>query len=302
MKDKSGHILGLGLVVVDHIMTVERYPNVDSKNEAVASLTQIGGPVPIALSQLVKFGHRCRFIGSWGSDPWGQLVENSLSQRGIEFEHSIDTSQATSVSQVWLEQPSGRRTSCTVRNCRTGIETRLRKEDLSQCQLLHLDGWPGEIAIETARVVKSHGGLVAIDTGSPKPGVDEILKLADIVNAPRKFAEQFMGESDIQRASRAIAEYGPKVVCVTDGENGAAMFADGETRFEPATRPPQVVDTNGAGDCFSGALIHGVLQQWSPERILRFCTVSAGIKCTRLGNDEALPTLEQVEQTISDRS
>ncbi|TWT57044.1 5-dehydro-2-deoxygluconokinase [Thalassoglobus neptunius] len=155
------------------------------------------------------------------------------------------------------------------------------------------------MSLRAAKEVKAHGGLVAIDTGSPKPGVEEILKLADIVNAPRKFAEQFLGESDIKKASRAIAEYGPKTVCVTDGENGAAMFAKGKTRFEPATTPPQVVDTNGAGDCFSGALIHGVLQKWSAERILRFCTVSAGIKCSRLGNDEALPSSEEIEQAIS---
>ncbi|TWT57043.1 hypothetical protein KOR42_04010 [Thalassoglobus neptunius] len=121
--DSTAHILGLGLVVVDQIMTVEKYPLVDSKNEATASLTQLGGPVPIALSQLVKFGHRCRFVGSWGSDPWGEQVERSLTRRGIVFEHSSDTSESTSVSQVWIEQATGRRTSCTVRNCGTGIET-----------------------------------------------------------------------------------------------------------------------------------------------------------------------------------
>src|SRR5690606_22207511 len=100
---------------------------------------------------------------------------------------------------------------------------------LQSARLLHLDGWPSESALEAARIAKAAGAIIAVDTGSPKPGIEEILRIADVVNAPRRFVEQHLGTSDIAAAAEQIASLGPRVVTVTDGERGAVMHTHGES-------------------------------------------------------------------------
>src|SRR5690606_20136527 len=100
---------------------------------------------------------------------------------------------------------------------------------LVSARLLHLDGWPSELALQAARIAKAAGALVAVDTGSPKPGIEELLQIADVVNAPRRFVEQHLGTSDIAAGAERIADLGPRIVTVTDGGHGAVMHADGES-------------------------------------------------------------------------
>ena len=271
----STKILGLGVVTVDHVMMVSSFPEPDSKNESIASRFQMGGPVPVALAQLRRFGRDCHFLSAWGDDGFGHVIEKRLTSEQIDFSSTCRQNVDTSVTQIWLEDTTGQRTLVTSRVNGDGIVNLVTKEFLSQFNILHLDGWPTNAALTAATLIKKQGGLVCIDTGSPKPGAVELLKLADVVNCPKRFCEQFLGENDLKEASKQIAAFGPRLVTVTDGANGAVLHTQGETLYEPAMKLKQVADTNGAGDSFSGALIHGVISKWPPGRILKFANTCA---------------------------
>jgi ribokinase len=165
---------------------------------------------------------------------------------------------------------------------------------------LHLDGSFGDVALQAAETVKSAGGRVMLDTGSPKPGIEELLRVADVVNAPRRFIEEFCGVSDLLVGARTILERGAKLVTVTDGEAGAVMGTEAGTWHVSALPVPRVIDTNGAGDVFSAGIIHGVLCGWAAERTLRFASALAGMKCAALGN-RATPRAEQPAQLAADK-
>ncbi len=287
-------IVGLGVIVVDLLSVVQRYPDVDSKQEAVESRVQVGGPVPTALAQLTRFGHRCRLISVWGDDPWGNFIEMNLRETGIAFSSDCRNQQAaTGVSQVWIEQSTGRRTTVTQRPDAALLQVGPHQSDeLRDPQVLHLDGWPTETALTAAQAMKASGGQVFLDTGSPKPGIGQLLRWVDVLSAPRRFAEEFLQEPDLRRAAEALGRIGPKLVAVTDGERGAVLHTDGVSIAQPALKGSPVVDTNGAGDAFVGGLIHGVLSNWPPDRILSFAVATGGLKCRSLGNREALASLE----------
>ncbi|MBT5020142.1 MAG: hypothetical protein HON04_15525 [Planctomicrobium sp.] len=295
-------ILGLGTVTVDHVLTVPSYPESDSKNEAIDSCYQVGGPVPIALSQLKRFGHSADFLSLWGDDAWGDVIEDRLKRENIGFRSRSRKSISSSVTQIWREQETGQRTLVTSRVDGGLLAGMVSEEFISQFDLLHLDCWPTEAALKAAEMMKEQGGLVSIDTGSPKPGVEKLLELADIVNCPQRFCQQFIGEFDLRKAAKRIAEFGPKYVTVTAGEHGAALAANGEVYFRQSRQLSRTVDTNGAGDSFSGALIHGVLRSWSHEKILEFAVACAGLKCEQLGNERALPTKEMVLRVLQDNA
>ena len=54
-----------------------------------------------------------------------------------------------------------------------------------------------------------------------------------------------------------------------------------------------VVDTVGAGDAFTAALVMGLLRGWSLEKIHRLAAEVAALVCTRPGGAPELPSEER---------
>jgi fructokinase len=69
---------------------------------------------------------------------------------------------------------------------------------------------------------------------------------------------------------------------VTRGPSGAALLLDDEYGEAPA-QPAQVVDTVGAGDAFSAALAHGVVENRPVAEILDVATRLAAFVAARAG-------------------
>ncbi|MFE0443386.1 adenosine kinase [Streptomyces fungicidicus] len=81
---------------------------------------------------------------------------------------------------------------------------------------------------------------------------------------------------------RAIVARGRAEVAVaTAGAEGAYLLADGELTHVPAAEPPApVVDSNGAGDAFAAAFLHGLLGGEPPLRCARLGAVAGAYACT----------------------
>ncbi|MDG2391442.1 MAG: carbohydrate kinase family protein [Planctomycetaceae bacterium] len=295
----SRKIFGLGTIVVDHQLFVDHFPVVDTKIEATESRLQVGGPAPTALVFLSRLGHDCTFAGLWGDDHFGTIIEEDLQHERVNFfPASRQQGIETGTAHVWVEQSTGSRTIVCNRVTENAKPLEELATHLPQAGVLHLDGWPAETSFRFAQSAKSNGCTVFLDTGSPKGRTDELLQFVDVVNAPRRFLTQFFQDDDIESGARRLLESGPKMVTITDGVQGAWVFTQQETNYRPAFTIV-TKDSTGAGDIFSGALIHACLQQWTPERILEFASASAALKCQQQGNREALPTLAQIEQLIA---
>lgn len=300
---RTTQILGLGTVVVDRQLIVDRFPEADTKVEALEERVQVGGPVPTALALLSRFGHTCRFAGVWGDDEEGRLIEQDLRSQQIEFpKHCPRAECRTGNAHVWVDRSTGTRTIvCRRSESGPGVERELLS-GLGTQPVLQLDGSFCDAAIELARRTREDDGLVVLDTGSPKARTDELLQTADVVNAPRRFLTSFFDDDEIASGGRRLLERGATIVTITDGGRGAWIFTQaGEYHHQPAFEI-EVADSTGAGDVFTGGLIHAVLQNWPADRMLRFASACAALKCTRLGNRNALPSVEEVEGFVDTNS
>jgi fructokinase len=94
--------------------------------------------------------------------------------------------------------------------------------------------------------------------------------------------------------------YGTKVVCVTLGERGCAIWANDAFRTFTGFSV-KVVDTVGAGDAFSAAFLHGLELGWPTERTAAFANALGAIVASRAG---ATPpwTVEEVFRLIETAS
>lgn len=83
-------------------------------------------------------------------------------------------------------------------------------------------------------------------------------------------------------AEALLRRYPLAALCVTLGADGCALYANGEVvRARPL--PVQVVDTVGAGDSFSAALLYGLTRQWPLDQTARFANALGGIVASRSG-------------------
>lgn len=293
-------ILGLGTIVIDHQLFVDRFPKVDTKIEATRSRIQIGGPVPTALVFLSRLGHDCAYAGVWGNDQFGQMIESDLHSEQIRFSSECRHAIETGMAQVWVDESTGSRTIVCRRVRDDDVSLLKSFESLAQYDVLSLDGWPPDVAVELAKNARAQGLTIFLDTGSPKGRTDELLGLAEIVNAPRRFLTQFFQSDDIDAGARRLLDFGPKMVTVTDGDRGAWLFTAENSHHQPAFSI-EAVDTTGAGDIFSGALLHASLQDWTEPQMLKFASAAAALKCQQPGNRDALPTLPQIENFLRER-
>jgi ribokinase len=90
-----------------------------------------------------------------------------------------------------------------------------------------------------------------------------------------------------------------KLVAVTYGEEGAALFADG--REIARARPPAVtvVDGTAAGDAFTACLVVSLLEGREHQQALQRACAAGALAATRLGAQPSLPTAAEVDAILS---
>jgi fructokinase len=91
------------------------------------------------------------------------------------------------------------------------------------------------------------------------------------------------GDSAIRRfCERWSDQYHCRIVCVTLGERGCALYECGEYLEIPGCKV-EVADTVGAGDAFAAALIHGLEQGWNLYCCAEFANAVAALVASRPG-------------------
>jgi 5-dehydro-2-deoxygluconokinase len=105
------------------------------------------------------------------------------------------------------------------------------------------------------------------------------------------------GRSRPEEASAALLDMGVEFAIVKRG--GAGVL--GRTAAGVVEVPPlavEVLNGLGAGDAFGGALCHGLLSGWDPERALAVANAAGAIVSSRLLCADEMPTMEEIEDLL----
>lgn len=147
------------------------------------------------------------------------------------------------------------------------------------------------------------GGCCVLNTAPAVRGSDRLLPLADVLVMNETELAYYVGQAAAVSAAQ-VRRLGPRLLqrpqqalIVTLGAEGAWIFTHASEEFIPAT-PATVLDTTGAGDCFTGVLAAGIaLGQVLPEAARR-ASRAASIAVTRLGAAASMPRVQEL--TASD--
>lgn len=110
-----------------------------------------------------------------------------------------------------------------------------------------------------------------------------VLKLneeeAQVISSMQNDTKTF---SLIEFCRRWSEQHGPEIVCVTRGEMGCSIWADGRLTSYGGYAV-RVADTVGAGDAFSAAFLHGLGQGWPMEQVAARANAAGALVASRVG-------------------
>jgi fructokinase len=283
-----------------------------------------GSPLNVAVG-VVRLGQPAAIACKIANDYFGRFLQSIIRAEGIDTRFLTMATGRSTLAFVAMEvgQP-------TFSFYREGAaDTLLTVADvpdalLTETSILHigsislLSGTTPETVLATVEQLKGQV-LVSLDPNvrpdlvQDEQGYRALLKrlfaLTDILKLSDADLAWLMPNRPVEQAVHELLAQGPALVIVTRGVQGAIAAMAGPSVVSVPAFPVDVVDTVGAGDAFSAALLvdlarrrmvtRAALQNGSDknlEEILREASAAAALNCTRAGADP--PHSVEVEQLL----
>lgn len=259
-------------------------------------------------------------LGRLARGPVGDRLRRHLVGNGVDLSHAVPAEEPASLAFVELDEAGAARYAFYVGGTADfawrPAELAARPPDLVAWHTGSLASWlePGwqVVAEATARAAADPGVTVSLDPNlrpallADRPvarrRVGELLGSADLVKVSEEDLDWLHPGRPAEEVARDWLAGGPALVVVTLGPRGAlAVCAD-----RPAVQVPgqhvQVVDTVGAGDSFTSALLaslyrrgvlgpgfRGALPGLDLPAVVAEAVRASALTCTRPGADPPWP-------------
>ena len=254
MSSNAIDYVGIGFCSNDYLSVLPHIPY-DSKVQMVEHLVQGGGPAATATVAAARLGLSAAFISTVGDDDAGKRILTDFEAEHVSTQAMIVRKGFVSpIAYCWIEQSTGKRCVAWTRGNLAELDpaTEVDFDLIGKAKMLHLDGHQTAAALAAADVARKHGVLVNFDAGTIRPGVEQLVRKADILITSEEFARRFTETDDLSQAIFKLAETGARVCGITMGEQGSMVLDNGKILRCPAfTIKP--VDTTGAGDVYHTA-------------------------------------------------
>lgn len=249
-----------------------------------------GGSGANSVIAAAAMGSRCYYTCQVADDANGHFYVDDIAKAGVDTNAREHMRKGTTGRCFVMVSEDAERTM----NTSLGITGDLKKSALdndviAQSRAIYLEGYlitspvSRATAVQAKQIARDNGVEVIGTFSDPgltqyfKPELEELFAGGvDLLFCNEEEIKIFTGEEDLADAVKAIRKW-TKDLVVTLGAKGAIIFEDGES-IHIKGQPAESIDTNGAGDAFAGAFVHGRLSGWSSERSGAFaCAVAARV-------------------------
>jgi ribokinase len=258
----------VGSINLDLVARVPELPRAGETLTADGFARVPGGKGANQAVAAARLGARVRMIGAVGEDALADEALAGLREAGVELE--LTRTGATGLALI-LVDARGENQIVVVPGANATVSP-ASPGGAVLCQL--------EVPDHVVRAAASEATFFALNAAPARP-VDLEPDLL-IVN----------------RLEHEVASRG-KLVAVTYGADGAALFEDG--REVAHAKPPRVeaVDGTAAGDAFAACLVVSLLEGRDRAESLRRACAAGAVAASRLGAQPSLPTSAEVEALLA---
>ncbi|XP_031757781.1 ketohexokinase isoform X4 [Xenopus tropicalis] len=290
-------ILCIGLVCLDIISVVDKYPEEDSDSRCLSQRWQRGGNASNSCTILALLGAPCAFMGSLAPGHMADFTLNSLRRYGIDVSHVMSRPGCSFPASVVISNISnGSRTIVHMnRNLPDVTEEDFRSVDLTRYKWIHWEGRNAAEQVKMIRRVEEHNSgrgaeeriTVSVEIEKEREELYQLFPHGDVVFVSKDVARHF-GFHSAQEAVRGLyprVRKGAYLVCAWAEEGADALGPDGSVVHSCAFPPDCIVDTLGAGDTFNASVIYALSHGRGMQEALTYGCQMAGKKCGVQGFD-----------------
>jgi ribokinase len=257
----------VGSINLDLVARVEELPRAGETVQGRELVRVPGGKGANQAVAAARLGARVRMVGAVGDDPLAEEALAGLREAGVELQLAR---KATTGIALILVDAHGENQIVVVAGANAQVPP-TSPGGAVLCQL--------EVPDEVVRAAAAGASFFALNAAPARP-IDIEPDLL-IVN----------------RLEHEVVSRG-RLVAVTYGAEGAALFENGREVARAEPPPVDAVDGTAAGDAFAACLVVSLLEERSREEALRRACAAGALAASRFGAQPSAPTARQVADIL----
>jgi sulfofructose kinase len=290
-------VVCVGVITMDTVALVDRYPSEDERVIAQEIARGGGGPAAVAAVALARLGISTAIVGTIGDDADGREILEIFQREGVDASGVAIGTTATAGSVIVASKEHSARAISTRQPVQQAPINEAAKALVAGAQWVHCDH-VGINRLAELGISRGNGPKISFDAGYGVENFD--VNLVDLfVPTDRQMALRHPGLT-LEEAMAKDALYAKNTVVATCGSDGSAAYTDHFTTVPGFSI--DVVSTLGAGDVFHGALMAQVVEGRPIFDALRRANAVAALSCRGLDGQSAIPTLKELNTYLEAQS
>lgn len=285
------------------------------------------GPYPsgapaICIGAASRMGCQCTLVGSIGDDDFGRLILKRLETDGTDCRYiQINDRLSTGCAFVTYSADGSRRFifhmgaslhACPPAPSRLG---QIKHMHIMGCSLMAGEQLAAGIT-DTMHTLFSKGTKISFDPNirrelyhdpDVKEMFEDVLKHTNIFLPGKEELLLITEEDDIDTAVRKCFENPAlDILVLKDGSRGSRLYTRADTPDEITMKKigaykVEQKDATGAGDCFDGAFLAGLIQGRTPEDAARMGSAAGALNAMAFGPMEGKIDPETIGQMLQEK-
>ncbi len=285
----------VGDVTVDQMYFVSELPESGGEASASRAVMEPGGAGGTIATALAMLGNDVRLATRVGEGPFADLALKHVRAAGVDtslvqVDHRLQTSSVT-----LLVTPDTQRTMISAGGASRNLDAaELKPGMVSDCEALVMSaysligGLQREYAVRALEAAKRARLTTFIDMGSGAVNALQgrlisLVREVDYLLMNQQELYTLTGESSISDAVSGLAAAGIERVIVKVGAMGSIVVTPELTELVEAFELDNVLDTTGAGDYYTAAFAHGIMEGYDLHYAARLGNIAGALNTTRIG-------------------
>lgn len=303
----------VGDMTVDLMYFVDQLPEPGGEVTVTRSVLEPGGAGGTIATVLARLGHDVKIATRVGTGPFSELALKNVLAAKVDVSLVQRDSELSTGSVIIFITPDAQRTMISSPGASRNLDAaELDPEVVRACDALVMSaysligGMQREYAVKALRIAREAGLTTFVDMGSGAVGAlrDRLISLVQdvdylLMNQHELFT--LTGENSISDAVAGLAAHGIERLVVKVGEMGSIVITPELTELVEGLVVDDVVNSAGAGDYYTAAFAHGIMEGYDLRYAARLGNVAGALNVTKIGAQSAkfdTETLERLAQEM----
>ena len=320
-QDKEYDLIAIGRAAID--LNANEYNR--PMEETMSFTKYVGGSPANIVIGCSKLGLKAGFIGKISQDQHGNFIKQYMEEKGINTSNVVYDTENRKAGLTFTEILSPE--ECSILMYRDNVAdlyldpTEVSEDYIKKAKILLVSGTAlaqspsREAVLQAIKYAKKNNVKVIFEldyrpytwTSAEETAVyySLVAELSDVVIGTREEydkMENLDSEGDNDVTVKHLFQHGAELIVIKHGVDGSYAYEPDGTVHRGQAYKTKVLKTFGAGDSYASAFLYALLSGKDYETALKFGSASASIVVSKHSSSEAMPTVEEIEQFIRERS